>query len=105
LSTPAVRHLARKEGVDINKVHGTGRNGRVTKGDLLSFISSGHGTASQAATPPSSGETITVVRGGPRIAKLEGITEQDTYVRPYTLRLHLLITIPFVFAALRKLLA
>jgi 2-oxoisovalerate dehydrogenase E2 component (dihydrolipoyl transacylase) len=46
LSTPAVRHLAKQKGVDINKVPGTGLRGRVTKGDILQFIESGHGTAS-----------------------------------------------------------
>ena len=38
LSTPAVRHLAKKEGIDINGVPGTGKNGRVTKTDILNFI-------------------------------------------------------------------
>jgi pyruvate/2-oxoglutarate dehydrogenase complex dihydrolipoamide acyltransferase (E2) component len=33
-----VRFIAKKEGIDINKVPGTGRNGRVTKTDLLEFM-------------------------------------------------------------------
>ena len=77
LSTPAVRHLAKKEGVDINAVPGTGKNGRVTKGDLLNFIKGGHGTASQGVAGPSSNQGGFVATG-PRIAPLEGITEKDT---------------------------
>lgn len=72
MSTPAVRHLAKKEGIDINSVPGTGKNGRVTKTDILSFMKSGHGTASQAVSGGG------LVATGPRIAPLEGITEQDT---------------------------
>ncbi len=76
MSTPAVRHLAKKEGVDINQVPGTGKSGRVTKGDLLAFIKGGHGTAQQGVAPTGgrSGYGYT----GPVIAPLEGITEQDT---------------------------
>ena len=74
LSTPAVRHLAKKENIDINQVPGSGKNGRVTKEDILNFIKSGHGTASQAAASPSSRPSAF---SGPRIAPLTGITEQD----------------------------
>ena len=75
MSTPAVRHLAKKEGIDINTVPGTGKNGRVTKGDILSFIKSGHGTASQGVAAPAAGGFVGM---GPRIAPLTGITEKDT---------------------------
>jgi len=36
---PAVRHLAKKNALDINQITGTGKNGRVTKGDVLNFMS------------------------------------------------------------------
>ena len=77
MSTPAVRHLAKKEGVDINQVPGTGKNGRVTKGDLLAFIKGGHGTASQGIAAPAQGSRSGYGYTGPMIAPLEGITEQD----------------------------
>lgn len=76
MSTPAVRHLAKKEGVDINQVHGTGKSGRVTKTDLLAFIKSGHGTASQGVGSQPQGSSVGTV-GSPKIAPLYGITEQD----------------------------
>lgn len=37
LATPAVRHLAKQKGVDIDKVVGSGKDGRVLKEDILSF--------------------------------------------------------------------
>ena len=38
LSTPAVRHLAKSKSLDINKIPGTGKDGRVTKTDVLNFL-------------------------------------------------------------------
>jgi len=76
LSTPAVRHIAKKEGLDINRVPGSGKNGRVTKSDILSFIKDGGVSSKQgqtAAPATRSGFGYT----GPKIARLEGITELD----------------------------
>ncbi|KAH9258198.1 hypothetical protein BASA81_003782 [Batrachochytrium salamandrivorans] len=38
LSTPAVRHLAREHGIDLAKIKGSGKDGRVMKSDVLSFL-------------------------------------------------------------------
>lgn len=37
LSTPAVRNLAREYGININDVHGTGKDGRVSKEDVYRY--------------------------------------------------------------------
>eukprot|EP00803_Ostreobium_quekettii_P008966 evm.model.scf_437EXC.1 EVM.evm.TU.scf_437EXC.1 scf_437EXC:1447-5279(+) len=50
-STPAVRHLAKTEGVDISEVTPTGPKGRVTKEDVLRHIQSRKGGA--ATEPPT----------------------------------------------------
>jgi pyruvate dehydrogenase E2 component (dihydrolipoamide acetyltransferase) len=48
LATPAVRRIARELGVDIQRVPGTGRNGRVTATDLEQFAGSGTSAAPAA---------------------------------------------------------
>ena len=68
--------MAKKEGIDISLVPGTGKGGRVTKTDLLDFIKSG-GQPTQQTQSASAG-TNTVVQRGHKIAPLTGITEEDT---------------------------
>ncbi len=51
LATPAVRALAREMGVDVNRVAGTGRDGRVTKADLAAHQAGGPRAASSAPAP------------------------------------------------------
>ncbi|MFK7958896.1 MAG: dihydrolipoamide acetyltransferase family protein [Phycisphaerales bacterium] len=51
LATPAVRRVARERGVDINRVPGTGRGGRVTATDVHNF--SGGAPAAAPATAPA----------------------------------------------------
>jgi 2-oxoglutarate dehydrogenase E2 component (dihydrolipoamide succinyltransferase)/2-oxoisovalerate dehydrogenase E2 component (dihydrolipoyl transacylase) len=43
--SPAVRQLAREQGVDLSKVTGTGADGRVTRKDVQDFIAHGGGPA------------------------------------------------------------
>jgi pyruvate dehydrogenase E2 component (dihydrolipoamide acetyltransferase) len=52
-SSPLVRSIAAKEGVDLQEVAGTGSQGRVTKGDILSFLEQRRAapTAPAAAAP------------------------------------------------------
>lgn len=54
---PAVRHLARELGVDLIKVPGSGRNGRILKEDIQAFVKQvmTEGTAPGIALPSSGG--------------------------------------------------
>jgi pyruvate dehydrogenase E2 component (dihydrolipoamide acetyltransferase) len=40
-SSPLVRNIAKEHGIDITRISGSGISGRVTKGDIMSFIESG----------------------------------------------------------------
>jgi 2-oxoglutarate dehydrogenase E2 component (dihydrolipoamide succinyltransferase) len=53
LHSPVVRRLAREHGVDIAKVAGSGRNGRVTRADMLAHAASGARAGEGVSTMPS----------------------------------------------------
>ena len=54
--SPAVRQLAKEQGVDLSQVTGTGTGGRVTKKDVLDFIA--HRRPSAISSRPSSEQTF-----------------------------------------------
>lgn len=49
--SPVVARLARDKNVDLNKVAGTGQGGRITKKDVLNYLSAAPQTAAPAAAP------------------------------------------------------
>ncbi|SET29190.1 pyruvate dehydrogenase E2 component (dihydrolipoamide acetyltransferase) [Oceanobacillus limi] len=55
IAMPSVRKYARDNGVDIRQVNGTGKNGRIVKEDVDSFLNGGQTTA----TPESADTTVT----------------------------------------------
>jgi 2-oxoisovalerate dehydrogenase E2 component (dihydrolipoyl transacylase) len=56
LATPAVRRIAREEAVRLADVNGTGKDGRITKEDILGFVKA---RSSPAASPTRPVETST----------------------------------------------
>jgi 2-oxoglutarate dehydrogenase E2 component (dihydrolipoamide succinyltransferase) len=51
-SGPAVARLAAESGIDASRVAGSGKDGRVTKGDMLAAIASGTAAAAPAPSAP-----------------------------------------------------
>lgn len=51
-SSPAVRRLARRHGIDLGRLQGSGRGGRITRDDLLQAIAGAGGTPSGRSAAP-----------------------------------------------------
>lgn len=49
--SPAVRKLVDENNLDASKISGTGKDGRLTKGDVLMFMKDGGGAAAPASAP------------------------------------------------------
>jgi len=56
--SPAVRRLLKQHDLDITDITGSGRDGRVTRQDVLDHIAGGAGGTAGATTPTSNGERI-----------------------------------------------
>ena len=51
LATPATRALAKEHGIDLSVIPGTGRDGRVTKEDIMGYLAGGRPAVPAAAAP------------------------------------------------------
>lgn len=54
LATPAVRRVSREHNVDLSQVTGTGRDGRITKEDVLNHLQNGSSSSSASDTASTS---------------------------------------------------
>ncbi len=58
LLSPAVRRLAAEHGIEPGAVTGSGRDGRITRRDILEFIESGQAAPAAARTPAAASGTV-----------------------------------------------
>ncbi|SJX63432.1 related to lipoamide acyltransferase component of branched-chain alpha-keto acid dehydrogenase complex, mitochondrial precursor [Sporisorium reilianum f. sp. reilianum] len=73
LATPAVRRVSREHNVDLAQVRGTGRDGRITKEDVLKHIENGSSSSSSSASRSSA--TSTSASASASAAAAPGTTE------------------------------
>lgn len=62
-SSPLVRNIAAKEGVDLQEVEGTGVHGRVTKKDILGYLENRGSAPAKAASAPGASAAPRPARG------------------------------------------
>ncbi|KAL5983706.1 Bce2p [Asimina triloba] len=62
LSTPAVRHIAKQYGIDINDICGTGKDGRILKEDVLKYSASKGLCKDSFATSDSGFESASLLK-------------------------------------------
>ncbi len=65
-ASPVARRVAASEGVDLGRVQGSARGGRITKADVLAAAGNGASAtaAPERAAPPGAGPTSQPLRGG-----------------------------------------
>ena len=59
--TPAIRHMLKSANIDIKKVKGTGKDGRITKEDVENYISASQGTSALNSGSPGD-EVVALTR-------------------------------------------
>ena len=97
-SSPLVRRLAQEYGVDIGQIQGSGLGGRVTKDDVLGFVSQRQATPPQSApaapipavlpqkdSPPSASPPPTPARREPTMQMPE-VREGEQIIEPSVMR-------------------
>ncbi|OPX54162.1 2-oxoisovalerate dehydrogenase E2 component (dihydrolipoyl transacylase) [Oceanospirillum multiglobuliferum] len=75
LASPAVRRIAREYEVDIQQVSGTGKDGRVLKGDILNFIQQPKTAQAATESAPTASVTTTTATAetADRVEPIRGI--------------------------------
>ncbi|WP_373058938.1 dihydrolipoamide acetyltransferase family protein [Zunongwangia sp. H14] len=72
--SPLVKNIAREENIsfeELEKISGTGKDGRVTKHDILAYVENGSTSAAQKPKQAPQGEKVETSRLEPAVAKQE----------------------------------
>ena len=71
---PAARQLVEEHSLDISQISGTGKNGRITKEDILKYMKSGGGASAKTAAPaaePAPSSEVAAAPAGPSGERVE----------------------------------
>ena len=72
--SPLVKNIARKEGIseaELDKIEGSGKEGRVTKKDILDYVNTPKSATGTVSTQPRSGTTIVDSSPGDEIIQMD----------------------------------
>jgi 2-oxoglutarate dehydrogenase E2 component (dihydrolipoamide succinyltransferase) len=78
---PAVNRIAAESGIDAARVSGSGKDGRVTKGDMLAAVASGIATASQPVAVPAQARAPSAPQDAPREERVRMTKLRQTIAR------------------------
>ena len=67
--SPAARRLVDEHSVDVTKLKGTGKGGRVTKEDVVSFVNNKPAAATAAAPAPAAPAPVVNIQAGEKVEK------------------------------------
>jgi pyruvate dehydrogenase E2 component (dihydrolipoamide acetyltransferase) len=73
LASPAVRNAARKAGLDINTIPGTGKDGRVTRDDVAAFSNGASSAPAMPKVPVAIPQVAAVPSGAEKRVKIIGL--------------------------------
>ncbi|KAI9340251.1 dihydrolipoamide acetyltransferase [Obelidium mucronatum] len=83
-ATPAVRRVAKEQGVDLALVTGTGKHGRITKEDIINFKSQPAAPVISASPSPSPTEVTKTVKSTPPTAAPTPVVTAQDELKPLT---------------------
>jgi 2-oxoglutarate dehydrogenase E2 component (dihydrolipoamide succinyltransferase) len=78
---PAVNRIAAESGIDTARVSGSGKDGRVTKGDMLAAVASGIATASPPVAVPAQARAPSAPQDAPREERVRMTKLRQTIAR------------------------
>ncbi|KAK6353746.1 hypothetical protein TWF730_008173 [Orbilia blumenaviensis] len=80
LATPAVRRIIKERGLDITKINGTGKDGRVLKEDVERYVEEPTESSTSTSSPSSSSSSASATR--PRTTQTTSLEEQTVPLTP-----------------------
>ena len=89
-AAPSVRHFARKNGVDLSGlVPGTGKGGRIEKGDVEAYLTHGRASSAESVTMTDQLEDVVVELGRTRLGMWKAMVKVRCSLKNFDIIYHL----------------